>query len=147
MNKLPTKEKLNFVLCEDIRQEVGNKLTFLGVYAGGDIIFKPGAAHVLSSLAFFFGFRDGSGEFLGRFRVVAPDNATMIESDTGKLVKAPDHGMNFFAAVRGFEFRVLGTYRAILSLDGTDYDVPFDVREASPGETPIFGGEAAVEVR
>lgn len=126
----PSQEKFNFILCEDIREERGNKLTFLGVYTGGDILCPKGAKEtILPSLTLFFGFGDGEGEFDVRMKLTGPDGSIIVEKNIERAKKKPREGMNLIFGFKPFHVKKFGMYTAVVNLDGETYERTFDIRE------------------
>jgi hypothetical protein len=68
-----------FLLCDDVRPEIGNKLTLLGLY-GTDILLSSNAPLTLPSIVFAFLIRDGEGTFQGRLRVLRPNGEPFFEA-------------------------------------------------------------------
>ncbi len=131
----PSQERFNFILCEDIRQEVGNKLTFLGVYTGGDILFPKGTKEmVLPSLTLFFGFGDGEGEFGVRIKLTGPDGSIIVEKELERAIKKPREGMNLIFGFKPFHVKEFGTYAIAVYLDGEPYERTFDIKEVGQKE-------------
>lgn len=131
MDKLyPQAEDLNFVLCDEIRQEIGNKISLMGVYSGGDLIVpkKDDKKHVVASLSFFFGFTNGEGIFEGKFVIKDPTGKVILTNPIKELKKEKDKGMNFVAAVKPFHLTI-GKYTVSLWLDDHEFINTFDVKE------------------
>lgn len=133
---LPTKEYFDFIVCEEIRQEYGNKLSFLGVYAGGIVIDTTKSSgktkdYIIPSLSFFFNFRDGEGTYKASLTILDPNGEILIENDPGELTKRPSQAMSFYISCRPFIFKVFGEYVARLTLDSTSYEGRFLVRDKS----------------
>lgn len=132
---LPTKEKTRFLICDDIRQEVGDKLSFIGVYTGGDIVPTPvpqsvnaGAAPpALSSLSCYFGFTDGEGDFPCKILIKSPNNQSLAEYDFGNIKKERDKVINIIFRISPFPLTP-GTYKAIAILDTESYENEIIVR-------------------
>ena len=66
MATLPTIDKSDFFVADDIREEQGTKkLTVLGMFAGGNILFPKDtkADFAMPKLAFFIRLKDGDGKW------------------------------------------------------------------------------------
>jgi hypothetical protein len=78
---LPKSELSTFILCEDIRQETGNKLSFMGVFANNDILVeKDTRPIVIPSLMFALLARGGNGSCQSRVLLIAPNGETVVET-------------------------------------------------------------------
>jgi hypothetical protein len=133
---LPTQENLDFIICEEIRQEYGNKLSLLGVFGGGigiDTAKSSGSTntYAIPSLSFYFNFRDGEGTFKADIKILDPDNEIILEDDAGELTKQPSASMCFYLSCRPFIFKKVGEYVAQLTLNETRYVGRFSVKHGS----------------
>jgi hypothetical protein len=130
---LPAKEYFDFILCEEIRQESGNKVSLLGVLAGGIVIdtHQPEESednYTLPQLCFYFNFRDGEGSYKAQLEILDPKGTIIIENDIGELKKKPLSSMTFYATCRPFHINTFGEYTARLTLDDTPYEGRFLVK-------------------
>lgn len=128
--QFPSDDKTIFLLCEDVREETGKKLTVLGLMLGGEIIV-PKQDHqnaALSSLAFLFALTDGEGVFKSEFSIIGPDNQPLIMGNPLETEKLPDAAASLIFKLLPFKYK-LGTYRVILKLDGSAYEREFKIRE------------------
>jgi len=118
------------LICEDVRQEVGNKLTFVGVIPGGIVNIPPSAPQaIVLALSFVFIFADGDGEFSAQFRLIGPGGQIGTPLTSPAVKKIPDEPM-----VSAFQFKPLppltrGAYKAQVELAGQTYDLPFLIRD------------------
>ncbi len=79
------------VLCEDVRREVGNKLTllgFFGILPGLKILLTPDEKSV--KLVFLPVFGKGSGECLITSRVLTPQRDLLVTGSTYSLTFDPE---------------------------------------------------------
>lgn len=129
--KYPTDEKTSFILCEDIRQETGNKVSFLGVYGGRNIIFRGEGEKVqLPSLAFVFSFLDGEGEFNITFSIINSKKDEIFSQPAGILKKKLGKIMNVYLKVSPFAGKVFGKFSARLKLDEKTYERTFELNKS-----------------
>ena len=75
------------IICDDIRQEIGNKLTFVGVYQ--DLIIVSKIPYVFPKLCFFIQYKDVSAGDRFLLEITDPSNkiiekAINITVPTGK---------------------------------------------------------------
>ena len=85
-----TKPSLNFtIICDDIRQEVGGKISLMGLF---EDIYATKFPAIHPRLAIITEWSDGSGEFDIRSRILSPDRKTVVR-ETASRIKL--NGMNF----------------------------------------------------
>lgn len=131
MNRqLPSDEKTLFILCEDIRQELGKKISLLGVFTGGNIIVQTTEeSTTLPSVGFYFVFTDGEGDFDGGFQVIGP-NGESVTSKTGmKFQKKPGESMVLMMKITPFKIENWGTYKISINLENEIFERAFDVKK------------------
>lgn len=127
----PKPELMKTMLCEQVRPELNKKLTFIGVYAGDQIVFHPEVPGQLPfrtpALAFVFIFKDGVGEFETKFSLLDPAGQLMFESSTEptKLEKGRT-GANIIQ-IQNVVFESEGSYTAIIRLERKKYEFQFIV--------------------
>ena len=118
-----------FLLADAIRQELGGKLTIIGAYSGGGIVFAKNqtfpAAMPLSILVIF---KDGEGTFQGKLRVLDPLNKPAIpEFPLGQVSKVANQVMQLALNFPAFQFPSAGTFKVQIELDGHVYDESFSI--------------------
>ena len=130
---LPEERHLTFVVCEELRQETGGKVSLLGVYGGEEIlvIAPPGEAPILSGIGFYYCFGGGEGTFAARFELTDPHGTQVISNPVGQLVKRPDGALNVMVQLRPFP-TAYGVYRARLYLDDRAYERTLRVTRRDP---------------
>jgi hypothetical protein len=132
--RLPTDENTLFIPCENVRQELGGRLTLIGAAPGGEL-FLPADAPVvqLVSVAFLFVFRDGEGTFPSSFSLTAPSGKNLVDgfklSDT---IKRPDECFNLIVHIAPFQTTESGEFRAAARLGSKDYVRTFRLRRSAP---------------
>ena len=112
-----TKPSLNFtLLCDDVRQEMGGKISLMGifenVYAGSFPAVHPRLATVNE-------WADGLGEFEATLRILSPDRKTVLRETVTrlKLVNARFKHRDISIHLN-LEFKEPGTYWIENYLDG-----------------------------
>jgi hypothetical protein len=128
MNKqLPTKEQVIFVPCDDVRQEIGNKSSFMGVYTGFDIAFPKEAPQEITFLiALVFWLIGGEGHFRYSIKVYDPNEAEVVNTPTETLDKKANE-----AALLAIKLPIkvsVGKYRIVLDLDGRQFEHFLNIR-------------------
>ena len=79
MNKsLPKSDGSSFLLCEDVREEVNNKLSIIGVFPNDDIVLQKDIL-IPSLMAVLFA-RGGEGPCETTVSLIDPKGQTVIES-------------------------------------------------------------------
>lgn len=130
---LPEDKDVTLLIAEDVRQEIGNKLSINGWFTGDDIVFDrsgfgPGAVPGMPSLAIIFVVKSGSGKFPNKIQVTMPSGTVTLQA------KGNDFNMN--AGIPGaaiFKFAPFaasetGDYTVEWSLPGRSFRRSFKVR-------------------
>ena len=79
MNKsLPKSDGSSFLLCEDVREEVNNKLTIIGVFQNDEIVLQKNI--LIPSLMVILFARGGEGSCETQVSLTDPEGQTVIES-------------------------------------------------------------------
>jgi hypothetical protein len=118
------------LVCEDVRAEVGGKLTVLGFMPGDTINVPPGILNPQLNLTFVFVFNKAEGEFTGSFSLTGPIGIVGAEIPIPTAHVEPDTGM-----VSVFQFKPtpqipLGRYVAKVTLNGRSYEQKILLRAA-----------------
>lgn len=129
--ELPT-EKPSFILCEDVREEAGQKASFLGVFLG-DIIVNPipnqskdTKVH-LNSITCVFNFRDGQGDFTAKIGLTSPSQIELLANTEQQVItKLENQAMNIIFKLVPFPVEE-GTYRAWVELNDKRFENSFRV--------------------
>lgn len=124
----PTDANTLLLLCDDIRQELGGKLTLMGYMPGASFklgpVTEPGI-EMLQSLALLVVFQDGAGDFQLGASLTDPQGVNRIPTTQTQLIHKNDDGtMNVNLTLRPFPVQ-LGTYRLTVSLDDRKYTRSF----------------------
>lgn len=136
-NSEPRHRFPTFVLCEDVRQEIGGKLSYTGVYAAYSIAIDPqppkdappGAIPVIASLCCILSIFSGAGEFPCSARVIGPSNKPLGDFNLGVAsIPFPQPHVIAFRA-QPFLVPELGTYTVRFLVGKNEYDFDFDVVE------------------
>lgn len=96
------------IVCDDIRQEIGGKISLMGLF---ESIFATQFPVLHPRLAIMTEWTDGLGEFETRFRLLSPDRKQPLRETTAKLkftgsnVRHRDISLHL-----NVEFRTPGTY-------------------------------------
>jgi hypothetical protein len=138
-NVYPKKRDVRFVLAEDVRPELMGKLSLQGFMPGEQFRVVgqppsnvPGVAFLVPSLAFVFVITGGTGKFIGRFKIVAPDKKTIVmDTAADKPIEArADKVSVFVMGARPFFGPSFGVYSVRLDLDKMRYVFPMTVMKA-----------------
>ncbi len=134
-------KQLRFLLADSVREELGGKLTVIGLYTGGEVILQ-GVMPVdvpegyggmaLPGLTILAVFEDGEGEFQLQFQVYDPSNRPLGKSAPTPVVKAKNATQNLIFPLAPFPVPRLGRYRFELRLDSRKYEYSFTVRHTDP---------------
>jgi hypothetical protein len=128
MNKsVPKSDGSSFLLCEDVREEVNNKLSIIGVFPNDDIILRKDIV-IPSVMAVLFA-RGGEGPCETRILLSDPKGQTVIESPKKTVVLEKDN--SYLAAVRVLAPELtVGQYSIKFFFDDVSIQRSFKVKTA-----------------
>jgi hypothetical protein len=128
MNKsVPKSDGSSFLLCEDVREEVNNKLSIIGVFPNNDIVLQKDIV-VPSVMAVLFA-RGGQGSCETRVSLTDPKGQTVIESPKKTVVLEKDTA--YLAAIRVLAPElVVGQYTIKFFFDDAAIERTFQVKTA-----------------
>ena len=126
MNKsLPKSDGSSFLLCEDVREEVNDKLSIIGVFPNNDIVLQKDVV-VPSVMAVLFA-RGGEGSCETRVSLIDPKGQTVIESPKKTVVLEKDTA--YLAAIRVLAPElVVGQYTIKFFFDASAIERTFEVK-------------------
>lgn len=131
MNKKNYPDSVRFLLCEDIRQELGNKLSILGLFVGDDIVIKgEKEGQVIPSLAILAIFSGGVGEFQVSTKLYRHSRSEPI-LDLSKYQIIEKKGENITSAIKVAPFKIeeFGEYTAVWNFNGEkEYKYTFKIK-------------------
>ena len=127
----PKAEHMKTLICEQVRPDLNQKLSFLGVYAGDRIIFLPSPSgevqYRLQGLAFVFIFKDGVGQFDCNFSLTNPDGEDTYQLPLEPLRIEKGKSAACIVQIGNIGFKREGVYRATLALERKKYSFEFVV--------------------
>ena len=128
MNKsLPKSDGSSFLLCEDVREEVNNKLSIIGVFPNDDIVLQKDIL-IPSLMAVLFA-RSGEGPCETRVSLTDPEGQTVIESPKQTVVL--DKNKVHLAAIRVLAPHLMvGRYTIKFFFDDVPIERTFEVKTA-----------------
>jgi hypothetical protein len=124
---LPKSDGSSFLLCEDVREEVNNKLSIIGIFPNDEVVLQKDV--LIPSLMVILLARGGEGSCETRVSLTDPTGQTVIESpkQTAVLEKNKVH----LAAVRVFAPELtVGQYTVKFFFDDVPIQRAFEVRKA-----------------
>ena len=128
MNKsLPKSDGSSFLLCEDVREEVNNKLSIIGVFPNDDIVLQKDIL-IPSLMAVLFA-RGGEGPCETTVSLIDPKGQTVIESP--KQTVALEKNKAHLAAIRVLAPHLMvGQYTIKFFFDDVLIQRTFEVKTA-----------------
>jgi hypothetical protein len=128
----PTPGRETFLVCDDIRREVGRKVSLMGVYFGETInVALSGSSKQTIPVSFVFVFHDGEGTFNAKLKVTRPDGSVMAEQEFDNTEKQSDRTMTFILTQGALPTEV-GTYTVRFELDERVYERSFRIVIGDP---------------
>ncbi len=112
-----TRPNLNFtLLCDDVRQEIGGKISLMGIF---EEIYSTNFPAVHPRLAIMNEWADGIGEFDATLRILSPDRRTVIRENVTRLRLTDARYRHRDVSIHlNIEFKEPGTYWIENYLDG-----------------------------
>jgi hypothetical protein len=124
---LPKSDGSSFFLCEDVREEVNNKLSIIGVFQNDDIVLQEDI--VIPALMAVLFARGGKGPCETRVSLTDPKGQTLIESPKQTVVLEKDKV--HLAAVRVLAPQLMvGEYTIEFFFDDVPIQRTFEVKKA-----------------
>ena len=123
---LPQSEGSSFLFCEDVREEVNNKLTIIGVFPNDDVILRKDI--VIPSLMAVLFARGGQGSCETKVSLTDPKGQTVIESPKQTVVL--EKNKNHLAAIRVLAPELtVGQYTIKFFFDESSIQRSFQVKQ------------------
>jgi hypothetical protein len=95
------------LFCDDVRLEIGNKLSLMGIFQE---IYVQQLPVVLPKISIVTQWR-GEGNFTSELRILSPDRTAMIASSPAAPFQIPRHGYaNNVSFFFNLQFERLGNY-------------------------------------
>ena len=112
-----TRPGLNFtLLCDDVRQELGGKISLMGIFEN---VYANSFPAVHPRLATVNEWADGLGEFEATLRILSPDRKTVLRETVTKLKLVNARFKHRDISIHlNLEFKEPGTYWIENYLDG-----------------------------
>ena len=124
---LPRSDGSSFLLCEDVREEVNNKLSIIGVFPNDDVVLQKNI--VIPSLMAVLFARGGEGSCETRVSLTDPKGQTVIESPKQTVVI--EKNKVYLAAIRVLAPQLMvGRYTIKFFFDDTPIQRTFEVKKA-----------------
>jgi hypothetical protein len=127
-NKIPKDDDVTFLICELARQDLGEKLSLLGIFVGSEIkIDGTGGVPTvpMPAIALVFLVDGGDGVFDSAIEVIGPDGSALGKLPMKVQLKNGYRGA-VVAQLYGFPLSG-GTFTARLDLEGTKFERTFRV--------------------
>lgn len=127
---LPDDRLSIFLLCEDLRTEIGNKLSFMGVFVNNDIVFPKGTIQPVSiqSLMCVLLGRGGDGPVSTKMTIFDPHGSPLLDGPLEPSVMERGKSHLMMAKLIGAPLK-FGTYKVHCVFDSLTIERTFEVRE------------------
>src|SRR5579863_1273895 len=127
-NSVPQSDGSSFLVCEDVREEVNNKLSVIGVFQNDTIALQEEVL-IPSLMAVLFA-RGGEGSCETKVSLTDPQGNTVIESPKQTVILEKDNV--HLAAVRVLApHLIVGQYKIKFYFDDETIERSFQVKSAS----------------
>jgi hypothetical protein len=119
------------ILCDDVRQELGGKISLMGLF---ETISAPSFPMMHPRFAIMTEWTGGRGEFTSVIRVLAPDQSTVLSESSTRFTLYQEAQRHREVSFRlNTTFRSPGTYWVELLIDGSRAAlVPLPVQQVQP---------------
>jgi len=108
---------VELIVCDDVRREVDNKSSWIGVYPGRVIIVDKFPA-TFPKLCFVYLLAEGYGTFAVRHRLLGPEGEEVFISEEGELrIPSEQLSVSLSITCAPVRFESQGTYLAQLVMD------------------------------
>ena len=127
-------ENLDTILCDDIRREVNNKITLIGIY--GNKIIVPDLPFLLGHLGILQLWRGGNGKFNVHCAVLDPDGTELARTPELPLTLSQEHGTTgrVIISFGGVKIEKAGTHKIVTTFNGEKIgEYGFMIEKAPPG--------------
>ena len=129
MPTMPT--DFDTLLADDFRAEIGNKVTAVGMFLGNDVQIPNNVKlgpNVALPIAFVTRLKNGSGKWKGRWEIFDANNKSVLKSinDFDVTKSAALHGVITKTMI---PIANLGVYRYVLTLENTNFEFQFEVKQ------------------
>jgi hypothetical protein len=111
------KPSLNFVIiCDDVRQEIGGKISLMGLFEN---IYATKFPAIHPRLAIMTEWSEGRGEFEVKTRLLSPDRKAVVRETVSKITLNDANFRHRDVSLHlNVDFKIPGTYWIENSLDG-----------------------------
>lgn len=118
----------DIIICEDIRTEVGNKASLMGVFAGDDIVLTSRAPELppMPNLSFFCRFAGASGIFRPKFELVGPDASVLASGEMAESKAIESDRMILVVQIHQIKLK-RGEHTFRVNMDDSRYEKRFSV--------------------
>jgi hypothetical protein len=124
---LPNSDGSSFLVCEDVREEVNNKLTIVGVFQNDEIVLQKDI--LIPSLMVILFARGGEGSCETKVSLTDPQGQTVIESPKQTVVLEKNNV--HLAAIRVLAPHLMvGQYTINFFFDDVPIQRTFEVKAA-----------------
>lgn len=132
LEKAPKKQAI--LICEDIRQEQGNKITLTGIFSDGIIFQDIPDEHspAASQFAIYALFDAPKKSCKTKVQIILPSKKIYLESPENEIhVGADQKALTFGMKFGNFVFPEMGDYTIVFWFDDTKVNYKFNVRAES----------------
>jgi Family of unknown function (DUF6941) len=119
---LPTDTKVDFLVCDAVRQTPEGKLDIAGYFPTGEVKLDPAAQLPVSlNLTFVFILKDGDGHFRATLRIVDPLGKELHRFELPEINKVAGLSHAMMLPVAQIPIAHSGNYVVSVEIDGQPY--------------------------
>jgi len=119
------------IICDDIRQEISNKLSFIGIYGPHILVTKT--PYVFPKLCFAISYKDVEAGLSFSIELIDPSNKKLGDTITLSIPKEVEKSIKFnmFAIFSPLKVKQEGSYKLVISCNKNDkwkQEVEFNIK-------------------
>jgi hypothetical protein len=147
-----SKPHLELFLADDVRMELGDKVTAVGLYTDRVVVALIGpdqagpsreAPLLLNGLSFLVSIRGLVGRHSVRVKYEDPPVVQVAPPARELVFQSPAESANLVGRFQPFVTTAFGTKSLVVEIDGTDYPLEFEVREGRQATADNTGPAAS----
>jgi hypothetical protein len=126
--KFPSNDKIDFLICDDVREETSYKLTLVGFFPTPEIWLDQESTPPFNfPISFLFVLKDGFGDYTASCRLIDPIGNELFEYDLGNFEQKQSEPQIVALNIPTLTISELGKYKIILTLNHREFERTFNI--------------------
>ncbi len=131
MKTYPSDDRLTLIVADDLRQELGQKISVIGMYANNrlEVPKESNPPFHIPSIALLMWFLDGNGKFTINIDITSPSGKSIPQKplDNRELEMQESGALTLMLKLAPFVVSEFGAYQCRVLIDDREYVRSFDV--------------------